>query len=174
VSKLGKAGLGTAGQGTAGHGWAGHGMAGHGGAGQGLYVFFVSSVVLARLDIHSREFKMANGHGGKRPGAGRPKGAVDPRRADIEAFARSVVEHPDVQDRMRTQAREGTMPVPLYQMFYAYAYGRPVEQSRDNALFMHDLLTVVLKYAATEEAQREIEAVIQSHAAGGHRLRVVA
>jgi hypothetical protein len=112
-------------------------------------------------------------HGGKRHGAGRKPGPKPQSRIGIETFAKSIVEDPEVQETMRVQARAGEMPVPLLQMFFHYAYGRPREQQPDDQAFVEDLLAVVAKHADSREARQEIRAVIEAHA-GGARLRVVA
>jgi hypothetical protein len=78
-----------------------------------------------------------------------------------------------VQKTMRTQARAGEMPVPLLQMFFHYAYGRPREQQLDDQAFIEDLLAVVLKHAGTSEARKEIREVLEAHT-GGTRLHAVA
>jgi hypothetical protein len=64
---------------------------------------------------------------GERRG-GRQKGSRNKRTHDVEAYARSIVEDPEVQAMMRKQAQQGTLPAPLMQMLHAYAYGKPVER----------------------------------------------
>jgi hypothetical protein len=81
----------------------------------------------------------------------------------VEAFARSVVADPEVQEKMRQQAREGALPVPLVQMLFAYAYGKPREQQRDDQAFLDDLVAIVLKHATTDTAKEDIRAVIEAH-----------
>jgi hypothetical protein len=92
----------------------------------------------------------------------------------VEAFARSVVEDAEVRALLLTQARDGSLPAPMYQMFFHYAYGKPIEQRNpDDQAFMESLLAVVLKHGDTPEVRREVSALIEAHA-GGHRLRAVA
>ena len=71
---------------------------------------------------------MANGYGGKREGAGRKHGARNKRTQEVEAYARGIVEDPEVRAMMRQQAREGMLPAPIVLMLHAYAYGKPVER----------------------------------------------
>ena len=99
-------------------------------------------------------------------GKGKPKDT-------IVRFATSVVEDVAVQQRLHQQARDGLLPVPVLQMLFYYAYGRPREQQPDDQAFVADLLGVVLKHAGTYEARQEIRAVIEAHA-GGHSIRAVA
>lgn len=113
-------------------------------------------------------------HGGKRLGAGRPVGTTRNRQEAIATFARGIVEDPIVQELLRTQAREGSLSVPMFQMLFHYAYGKPQEASRDDQVFMEDLLAVVLKHAGTHEARQEIRAVLEAHEFGAARLSAVA
>lgn len=64
----------------------------------------------------------------KTPGSGRKKGSRNKRTQDVEAYARGIVEDPEVQAMMLKQAKDGTLPAPLVQMLHAYAYGRPMEK----------------------------------------------
>jgi hypothetical protein len=66
-------------------------------------------------------------HGGKRPGAGRQVGSRNKRTLDGEAYARAIVEDPEVRAQLLKQAQQGILPYVLMQMFFAYAYGKPVE-----------------------------------------------
>jgi hypothetical protein len=84
-----------------------------------------------------------------------------------------VVEDEKVQALFLKQARDGSLPVPLYQMMFYYAYGRPREQHTDEQAFTQDLLAVVLKHVGSAEAKQEIKAVIEAHT-GGAILRAVA
>jgi hypothetical protein len=78
-----------------------------------------------------------------------------------------------VQETLRTQARQGQLPVPLLQMFFHYAYGKPREQQADDQAFVDALLMVVLKHASTDSAKKEIREVLEAHT-GGTTLRAVA
>lgn len=111
--------------------------------------------------------------GGKRLGSGRKPGPKPQSRIGIEIFSKSLVEDPVVQEHLREQARAGDMPVPLLQMFFHYAYGRPREQQMDDQAFLEDLLTVVGQHASTPEARKAIRAVIEAHT-GATRLHAVA
>ena len=71
---------------------------------------------------------MANGHGGKRAGAGRKHGARNSRSEGVETFARRIVEDPEVQAMILLQAKNGVLPAPLMSMLFAYSYGKPVER----------------------------------------------
>jgi len=61
-------------------------------------------------------------------GSGRKKGSQNKRTQAIEAYAKSIVEDPAVQGVLLQQARQGTLPAPVLQMLFHYAYGRPVER----------------------------------------------
>lgn len=112
--------------------------------------------------------------GGKRFGAGRKPGPVPKNREGIEAFAKSVVEDVEVQALLLAQARKGTLPAPLYQLFFHYAYGRPREQQVDDHALMADLVGAVLQHVDSREGRAEIRAILEKHAAGPPGLRAVA
>jgi len=59
--------------------------------------------------------------------AGRPRGSRNQRVIDGEAYARAIVEDPEVRAQLLKQAQQGILPYVLMQMFFAYAYGKPVE-----------------------------------------------
>ena len=59
--------------------------------------------------------------------AGRPVGIRDKRMVDGEAYARAIVGDPDVQAQLLRQAQQGVLAPLLMQMFFAYAFGKPVE-----------------------------------------------
>lgn len=68
---------------------------------------------------------------GAQPGerrGGRQKGSRNKRTQAIEAYARSIVEDPTVQAVLLQQAKQGTLPAPVLQMLFYYAYGKPVER----------------------------------------------
>ena len=65
---------------------------------------------------------------GKSPGSGRKKGSRNKRTVDVEAYARRIVEDPEVQAMMLKQAQQGTLPAPLMQMLYAYSFGKAVDR----------------------------------------------
>lgn len=67
------------------------------------------------------------GKGGRQPGAGRPKGSLNQRKIDGQAYARAIVEDPEVRAQLLKQAQQGVLPYVLMQMFFAYAYGKPAE-----------------------------------------------
>ena len=58
---------------------------------------------------------------------GRRTGTPNKRRLDGEAYARAIVEDPEVRAQLLKQAQQGVLPYVLMQMFFAYAYGKPVE-----------------------------------------------
>ena len=58
---------------------------------------------------------------------GRQSGTPNKRRLDGEAYARAIVEDPEVRAQLLKQAQQGVLPYVLMQMFFAYAYGKPVE-----------------------------------------------
>ena len=67
------------------------------------------------------------GNGGKQPGAGRPKGSRNKRNIDGEAYARAIVEDPEVRAQLLKQAQQGVLARVLVQMLFSYAFGKPVE-----------------------------------------------
>jgi hypothetical protein len=58
---------------------------------------------------------------------GRKPGTPNKRRVDGEAYARALVEDPEVRSQLLKQAQQGVLAPVLMQMFFAYAYGKPVE-----------------------------------------------
>lgn len=111
---------------------------------------------------------------GIKTGGGSRKGIPNKRSAGIEAFARSIVENPDYQTNLLKRAQGGELAPPVETMLFAYAYGKPTEQARDDQVFIEQLLAVVLKYADTPAARQDIRAVIEAHTTGGPGLRAVA
>jgi len=75
---------------------------------------------------------MANGHGGQRPGAGRPRGSKGKdatlAKAAAKAYALSIVEDPEVQAMMLAQAKAGQLASPIFQVLMYYAWGKPMER----------------------------------------------
>jgi hypothetical protein len=63
----------------------------------------------------------------KAPGSGRKKGTRNKRTLDGEAYARAIIEDPEVRATFLQQARAGTMHVELIKTLLAYAFGKPVE-----------------------------------------------
>lgn len=59
---------------------------------------------------------------------GRTRGTVNKRTAEVEAYARGILEDPKVQDKMIEQAQDGTLPPPIMSLLFYYAYGKPVER----------------------------------------------
>jgi len=75
---------------------------------------------------------MANGHGGQRAGAGRPRGSIG-KGANLaknaaKDYALSVVEDPEVRAMVLAQAKAGHLPPPIFQALMHYAWGRPIEK----------------------------------------------
>jgi len=67
---------------------------------------------------------------GARPGerrGGRAKGSRNKRTLDGEAYARTIVEDPQVQAQLLQQAQAGILPTELMKTLLAYAFGKPVE-----------------------------------------------
>jgi hypothetical protein len=62
--------------------------------------------------------------------AGRKAGTKNKKNQAIEDFARSIVEHPEVQATIADQAIRGELPTPLLQMLFYYAYGKPIEHKQ--------------------------------------------
>jgi len=67
------------------------------------------------------------GTGGRRPGAGRPKGRRNNRTIDGEAYARAIVEDETVRAQLLSMARDGSLSPELVKTFLSYAFGKPVE-----------------------------------------------
>ena len=59
--------------------------------------------------------------------AGRPKGSRNQRLIDGETYARAIVDDPEVRAQLLKQAQQGVLPPALMQMFFTYAFGKPVE-----------------------------------------------
>jgi hypothetical protein len=70
---------------------------------------------------------MAGKFGGKQPGAGRPRGSVSQKTLEVQAYAKGVVEDPEVRAQILAQAQAGLLPPPVMTMLFHYAYGRPKE-----------------------------------------------
>jgi hypothetical protein len=112
--------------------------------------------------------------GGKREGAGRPQGSRNRDQANVEAFARSIVEAPEYQANLRQRAYQGQLAPPIESMLFYYAYGKPPDPvAKDENQFITNLMAVVLKHVGSADARREIRAVLESYA-GATDLRAVA
>jgi len=68
---------------------------------------------------------------GLKTGGGSRKGSPNKRTIDGEAYARAIVEDPLVRAKMLAMAQDGTLPIELAKLFYAYAYGKPYEVPLD-------------------------------------------
>ena len=66
----------------------------------------------------------ANGHAKV---GGRKKGRRNQRTLDGEAYARAILEDPEVRATFLQQARDGVMPAELIKVLLSYAFGKPVE-----------------------------------------------
>ena len=67
---------------------------------------------------------------GSQPGerrGGRQHGSRNKRTRDSEAYARALVDDPEVRAQLLKQAQQGVLPPVLMQMFFAYAFGKPAE-----------------------------------------------
>jgi hypothetical protein len=72
----------------------------------------------------------ANGHAKV---GGRKKGTPNLRTIDGEAWARAIVDDPQVQQVLLEQARAGILPTEILKTLLAYAFGKPPEVvSRDD------------------------------------------
>src|SRR5688500_8794421 len=60
------------------------------------------------------------------PGGGRPKGSLNAKTLQIQAFCRSVCEDPEYRESVLKRARAGTLG-PMEPVILAYAYGKPKE-----------------------------------------------
>lgn len=65
---------------------------------------------------------------GPTPGSGRKKGSRSAKTLEVEAYARGIIDNPDVRKKLLEQAIDGTLPAPLMQMFFSYGYGKPVDR----------------------------------------------
>ena len=72
------------------------------------------------------------GKPGRKPGTkktgGRVRGTPNKRTTEVEAYAKSILEDPRVQDKMIEQAQDGTLSPPIMALLFYYAYGKPVER----------------------------------------------
>lgn len=64
---------------------------------------------------------------GKKTG-GRTKGTPNKQNTDVAAYARGIVEDPEVQAMILHQAKQGTLPAPILQMLFYYSHGKPQEK----------------------------------------------
>lgn len=64
---------------------------------------------------------------GKKTG-GRQPGSRNKRTADVEAFARDILEDETYRERLRLRARTGKIAPAIEALLYHYAYGKPVER----------------------------------------------
>lgn len=67
---------------------------------------------------------------GSRPGerrGGRAPGTPNKRTVDGERYARTIIEDPQVQQRLLAMAQDGTLSPELVKTFLSYAFGKPVE-----------------------------------------------
>jgi len=70
---------------------------------------------------------------GTKTGGGSRKGRPNKRTQDGEAWARAIVDDPQVREVLLEQAREGTLPTEILKTLLAYAFGKPPEVvSRDD------------------------------------------
>jgi len=67
-------------------------------------------------------------NGGRRPGAGRKPGGKNKRTIEGQAYARRVVEDPEVQAMLFAQAKAGTLSAPIFTVLMYYAWGKPTER----------------------------------------------
>ena len=59
--------------------------------------------------------------------AGRPRGSRNQRIIDGEAYARAIVEDPEVRAQLLKQAQQGVLAADLVKTLLSYAFGKPVE-----------------------------------------------
>lgn len=108
---------------------------------------------------------MANGHGGKRPGAGRKPGIPNKNQETVVAFARSIVEDVTYQANLLQRAQAGELAPPVETMLYHYAYGKPMDpQPHDDRAFLQALLAVVVKHVGSTEGRQEIRQIVETYA----------
>lgn len=110
----------------------------------------------------------------KPPGSGRQKGSRNKKNEAIESITGAILYDPAYQENLHKRAVLGELAPGLEAMLFYYQFGRPAEQARDDQAFITDLMAVVVKYASSGEAQREVQAIIDAHTASAHGLRVVA
>jgi hypothetical protein len=97
----------------------------------------------------------------KPPTSGRKPGGLNKRTLEIQAYARGILEDPQVQAMILCQARNGSLPPAVLVLLFHYSYGRPVERSEHSgpdggAIAFEDLTAL----SALERARRiaELEA----------------
>lgn len=61
--------------------------------------------------------------------AGRPKGSRNKRTLDGEAFAREIIDDPDVRKKLLEQAKAGDLAPDLVKTILYYAFGKVIEGS---------------------------------------------
>jgi hypothetical protein len=59
--------------------------------------------------------------------SGRKAGTPNKRTAEVEAWARGVLEDPAVRTMIVTQLKNGSLLPPTVALLFYYAYGKPVE-----------------------------------------------
>jgi hypothetical protein len=118
---------------------------------------------------------MAWPKGKTRPaGSGRQKGSRNKKNEAIESITGAILYDPAYQENLHKRAVLGELAPGLEAMLFYYQFGRPAEQARDDQAFMADLMTLVLKYAGSGDAQKELQAIIEAHTTSAASLRVVA
>jgi hypothetical protein len=59
---------------------------------------------------------------------GRKPGTQNRATREVKALATSILEDPEVQERMLHDAQRGRLPPPVMTMLFHYAYGKPKER----------------------------------------------
>jgi hypothetical protein len=100
------------------------------------------------------------------PTSGRKRGSHNKAHGEVHTVARSILEHPQYQDNLLRRALAGELPPAMEILLYHYAYGKPVDVSRNDQLFIEDLIAVVWQQVTSAEGHRAIRAVVDAHACG--------
>lgn len=105
---------------------------------------------------------------------GRQKGSTNKKTIHAEAMAAEIIDDPRYRKTLKERAIAGTLSPGVEALLMHYRFGKPQETSRDDQVFMQDLLTVVLKHVESQAARQEIRAVLEAHELGATRLSAVA
>lgn len=81
----------------------------------------------------------------RRGGPGRPKGVPNKATREAKELARSILEDPVVQRKLRDQAQRGKLAPAVMTMLFHYAYGKPKDDSPESAPREFPRLVIVVQ-----------------------------